>query len=80
MFYPEERVALFIDGANLYAAARAMQSKGHALAFSGRLAPEIGAMLATAGFCHRVPDRADGLSNALFDLLPAPAAGIRSRT
>jgi uncharacterized LabA/DUF88 family protein len=25
MFYPEDRVALFIDGANLYAAARALQ-------------------------------------------------------
>jgi uncharacterized LabA/DUF88 family protein len=25
MFYPQERIALFIDGANLYAAARALQ-------------------------------------------------------
>ena len=24
LFYPEERIALFIDGANLYAAARAL--------------------------------------------------------
>ena len=58
-FYPEERIGLFIDGSNLYAAARALDFDidykiGHNLGYNtdqgpsilGRL-PGLGARLAT---------------------------------